>query len=197
MHLTFTSMKKSLAIVFTLALASMLVSCSNNVDLAIDNPTNEDIEVSIDSLVVEVPARDVVWVEMGKGEHKVTLANDSVVKYNFDQAMYMLNPSLTQYLMYEQFYGSEAYKSMYVSTIPNGKVTYLGMELEGNYSIVKELINPITWDYGPREALPEMVEIDSDDNYTALVKLTDPIELIDEMSRGEEGATEEAPVEGN
>lgn len=167
-----------------LSLSAVLVSCSSNVDLAIDNPTSEAIEVAIDSLVVEVPPREVVWVEMGKGEHQITLSNDSTVTYNFQQAMYMLNPSLTEYLKYEQLYGDEIFGKMHVSSIPDTTIIYLGMEIEGNYAIVKDLVNPISWDYGPRESLPEMVEMDASERYTTLIKLADPIELINEVSSG-------------
>ncbi len=167
-------------------LSVLLIACSNNVDLAIDNPTSEPVEVMVDSLRVEVPARQVVWVEMGKGEHQITLENDSIVKFNFTQDVYMVNPTLTPYLMYEEYYGSALYQNSYISSIPSKTVNYLGMEIEGNYDIVDQLINPVTWDYGPREELPEMVQVDADENYTTLVKLTDPIELMSQMTQGYE-----------
>ena len=74
-------MKKYLVL---LALPTLLLSsCSQTVDLAIDNPTKFDIEIMVDTLRVSVPPKEVVWVEMGPGEHKLTLENDSVIKYNF------------------------------------------------------------------------------------------------------------------
>ncbi|WP_340198902.1 hypothetical protein [Ascidiimonas sp. W6] len=159
----------------------LVVSCSSKVDLAIDNPTNEAVLISVDSLLVEVPARQVVWVEMGKGEHQIKLENDSVIKYNFTQNVYMVNPTLTKYLMYEEFYGNTIYQNMHKSSIPLKTVNYLGMEIEGNYEIVEDVINTVRWDYGPREVLPETVMIEDGDLYTILVKLTDPIELYESI----------------
>ncbi|XLS27730.1 hypothetical protein ACJD0Z_11045 [Flavobacteriaceae bacterium M23B6Z8] len=167
--------------VLVLLLIIVFCSCSSNVDLAIDNPTNEAVLVSVDSLLVEVPARQVVWVEMGKGEHQIKLENDSVIKYNFTQDVYMINPTLTRYLMYEEFYGNQMYQNMHRSSIPTKTVNYLGMEIEGNYDIVEDVINTVRWDYGPRETLPETVMIEDGDMYTTLIKLTDPIELYESI----------------
>ncbi len=188
------TMKTSFALIVCLLFAACLCSCSSNVDLAIDNPTEEPIIVTIDTLMVEVPGREVVWVEMGKGEHQVTLANDSVVRFNFTEEMYMLNPTQTEYLMFEQFYGNQMFMGQHVSTIPKQTVNYLGIELEGNYAVVKGLIVPITWDYGPREALPQTVEIDSEDQYATFVKISDPIELVNELQQSSEAAETEEPA---
>jgi len=173
-----------LLFVFTLLIAS----CSNNVDVAIDNPTNEAIIVSIDSLSVEVAPKEVVWVEMGKGPHTVTLANDSIVNYDFVSSVYMLNPTMVEYLMTGEYYGNETYYKMYEVTQGKKKVEYLGMEFEGDYAIIDGLINEITWDYGPREVLPEIVEIEDGDNYTVLKKLYSPYELYEQMLARQESA---------
>ncbi len=173
-------------------MASILMySCGNQVDLAIDNPTEFPVEVTVDTLRVEVPAKEVVWVEMGKGEHKITLANDSVVSFNFTERMYMVNPTLTEYLVTEQYYGSAAYQNTYTGLLPNKKVTFLGNEFEGRYQVIGDVINKVTWDYGPRESLPEMVEVDEGEAYTVLLKLSDPYELMQQYanrSKEEENA---------
>lgn len=164
-------------------LSTALYSCGPDmVDLAIDNPRDEPIIVTIDTLVVEVPGRQVAWVEMGKGPHEIKLENDSVVNYDFTEKAYMLNPSLTSYLKSETFYGDEMYKGTHVSSIPNQKIVYLGMEIEGNFDVVKDLITPVSWDFGPREQLPEMVELEADEPYAAFVKLSDPLEIIQEIN---------------
>ena len=51
------------------------------------------------------------------------------------------------------------------------------MPLDGNFDVVKDLINPISWDYGPREVLPEMIEMEGD--YEVLLKLYDVNEFSD------------------
>jgi hypothetical protein len=164
--------------ILILFLICVSYSCSSKVNLAIDNPTNESVLVSVDSLLVEVPSRQVVWVEMGKGEHQIKLENDSVIKFNFTEEIYMVNPTLTRYLMYEEFYGNPMYQKLYNSSISSKTLNYLGMEIEGNYEVVEDVINRVRWDYGPRETLPETVLIEEGEPYTTLIKLTDPIELL-------------------
>lgn len=165
-------------IVVVIILAFSLFSCSSNVDLAIDNPTDTPVIIKIDTLTVEIPARQVVWVEMGKGEHQITLENDSVVKFNFQDNLYMINPTLSEYLKFEEFYGDTMAQMMYKSSIPLQKVNFLGTEFEGNFEVVKKLINPVTWDCGPRESLPEMVEVEEGDSYATLTKLCDVREFL-------------------
>lgn len=168
-------------LLLTVLSAVIFTSCSNKVDLAIDNPTKFSVEIVVDTLRVVVPAKEVVWVEMGKGEHQLTLENDSIIKHNFTESVYMINPSLSEYLVSDEYYGPEIYQNSFVSTIPKKEVTYLGIPMEGNYDVIKDVINKVTWDYGPRENLPEMVEVDAGESYTSLVKVYDPREFIDMM----------------
>lgn len=156
-------------------------SCSNKVDLAIDNPTDREVEITVDTLRVMIPPKEVVWVEMGPGEHQLTLENDSIIKYNFVEPVYMINASLSEYLVMDQYYGPPAFQNSYASTLPNKEVTFLGIPMEGNYDVLKDVINKVTWDYGPRESLPEMVEVDADESYTTMVKVYDSYEFIAEM----------------
>ena len=165
-----------------LSLSLLLVSCgTNSVDLAIDNPTTEPVIIKVDTLEVEIPAEQVVWVEMGKGMHSLTLKNDSIVDFNFQSDVYMVNPTLTEYLMAGEYYGSNNSYSLY--QLSNTRtVEFLGVELEGDYAIVNGLINPVTWDYGPRETLPETVQMESTAGYEVLQKLFSPIEFINLVS---------------
>ena len=167
-------------LLFCAAFSIALFSCSSNVDLAIDNPTEFPVEVTIDTLRVEVPAKQVVWVEMGKGEHKVTLANDSIISFNFTDDLYMLNPTQTKYLVSEQYYGPPAFQASYNHVLPNKTIEFLGTEIEGNYKTISDVINKVSWDYGPRESLPEMIQVDSDEMYTVLLKVSDPYEIMEQ-----------------
>ena len=162
--------------------AVILASCSDNCDLAIDNPTDQIVSMYVDSLYVEVPAKEVVWVEMGKGEHTIKLENDSTINFNFTESVYMVNPTNVSYFMYEELYGDPS-MIFGASPIPNQKIVYLGMELEGNYAVVDQVINKVSWDYGPRESAPEMIEIEEGDR-PSIVKLMDPYEFIAKMTAG-------------
>lgn len=171
---------------FLLLIASILFySCSsNNVDLAIDNPSDRSIIVMVDTLMVEVPPKEVVWVEMGKGEHKITLEDDSETVFNFTDKAYMLNPTKSEYLKFEEFYGNSIMQSTYVSQIASKEIMFYGIPMEGKYEVIKDLINPITWDYGARESLPEMVETDGD--YEVLTKILDYNEFIQLVSKSQQ-----------
>jgi len=170
--------------IFSILSLVFFSSCSNTVDLAIDNPTKFDVEITVDTLRVIVPSKDVVWVEMGLGEHQLTLENDSIIKYNFTEPVYMINASLSEYLV-------TSFQNTYDAAQPNNEVTFLGIPMEGNYSVLKDVINKVTWDYGPREDLPEMVEVDSDEMYTSLIKVYDPREFMDLMQSAYDNYSEE------
>lgn len=175
-------MKKLL--VLLLSSAGLLYSCGPSmVDLAIDNPSQHPIIVTIDELVVEVPGRQVAWVEMGKGAHQITLENDTVFTYNFSSNLYFLNATRSEYLKTEAVYGNQLFQT---NALPNKKIVFLGMEIEGNYDVLTELITPITWHYGPREKLPEVVELDEDEPYAAFVKLSDQLEILEQISASSE-----------
>lgn len=173
-------MKKLHAIL--LGSIGLLSSCGPDyIDVAIDNPLNEPVIVTIDSLVVEVPGRQVAWVEMGVGEHQVKLENDTTFNYNFTEKVYFLNPTRTHYLKSEAVYGNPGIAALRASALPSKKVNFLGLEIEGNYDVVTDILTPVTWDYGPREELPEAVEMDQYESYVALIRLSDPMEIIEQI----------------
>ena len=151
----------------------LFTACGNNVDVAVDNPTSTPIMVTIDTLTFEVPAEEVVWVEMGKGSHTVKLEGQDDVAFDFSQSAYMLNPTMSEYLVVKEFYGDQASYANYelASSINKKTVNFMGMELEGDYSVVNQLVNPVTWEIGPRESLPEVVEVEAGQSYTTVSKL--------------------------
>lgn len=169
-------MNKIIVFVFAMFL---LYSCGNNVEMAIDNPTEFPILVKIDSLEVEVPAKEAIWVEMGKGEHTVKLENDSTFTHNFTEKYYMMNPTKAQYLEYKVYYGN----GYIPESLVKNKVVYYGLELEGDYIVHEDIVMPISWDYGPREILPEVVELDEYETYTHVTKILDKGEFIDLMTQ--------------
>lgn len=153
----------------------------SSIDLAIDNPLDRAITVSVDELHVEVPAKEVVWVEMGEGEHTVTLEDGTTHPYNYESGAYFFNPTQSEYLVTESFFGDESANLSYSISNPGKKVEYMGMELEGNYDVVKDLVTKVTWGVGAREPMPNSVEADADQNYVIVKKLMDPNEFTQQM----------------
>lgn len=165
------------------------------VDLVIDNPTSEAITVAVDELNVEIPPKEVVWVEMGKGEHTVTLEDGSQHPYDYSGKAYFLNPTKSEYLLENHFYGDMSAYVKYKMAYPDKKVEYMGMELEGGYDVVKDLITNVTWDVGARESMPESVESDSSSDYLVMKKLIGPSEFIGMMMESFKAKAAEAKAE--
>ncbi|MDN3492104.1 hypothetical protein [Winogradskyella bathintestinalis] len=150
----------------------------NTINLVIDNPTNMIIEMSMDSLNVDVPSMHTVNLNISKGEHRLVLANDSVIRFNFTEPTYFINPSLSNYLITEEYYGPEEYLENRNTKIPKQEVSFSGITLNGNYKIISNVINNVNWDYGPRELLPKALEINDDIAYTSAIKVFDAKEFI-------------------
>lgn len=182
---------KKLITILTVAIA--LTACVSKVDLAIDNPTKHPILVSIDTLTVEIPPKEVVWVEMGKGPRKITLPNDSIVNFDFQQSVYMLNPTKAEYLKYGEVYGTNPMSQFSFSK--KDTITYYGFQFVGDYKVVKNLVNVVDWDYGPREPLPSMVQVEEGDSYTTIYKLMDVNEFVEEITKNSEDTTNENTTE--
>lgn len=167
------------------AFVLFVIFSPSSVDVAIDNPTDSPVTVTIDELTVEVPAKEVVWVEMGKGEHTVELEDGSTHPFDYSDAAYFLNPTQSSYLVEDHFYGDLASQLSYSASNPDRTVTFMGMELAGQYTLVDDLITPVTWDVGARENMPESVSADSDESYVVMKKLIDEGEftnmIISEM----------------
>lgn len=161
------------------------------IDLAVDNPTDSPITVTIDQLSIEVPPREVVWVEMGKGEHTVTLEDGSTHPFDYTSGAYFLNPTQSEYLVTEEFFGGGADQMSYALSNPDRTVVYMGMEIEGRYEVVKDLVSKVTWDVGAREQMPESVQADEDENYVVMKKLIGPSEFMDQIRQAMQQAAQE------
>lgn len=148
--------------------ALLTLACnSRTVRLCIDNPTEATISMYVDSLYVEVPPIEMVWVEMGKGRHAIRLADTSFA-FEFKQDQYFVNPTHSAYLLSGEKLGSPGPD---VPKYPSRKVNYMGYPLEGNYEVLGDVIMPVKWKYGPRQEIP--AELYTDDDPRVVYKLYD------------------------
>ena len=180
---------------FIVLIAAFFMSCSSNVDIVVDNPSDAVVIVVIDSLILEVPEQEVVRIKLDKGIHTISLEGKDDIIFDFTEKAYLLNPTMSEYLLIKEFYGSESSYQEYENESMDSlrKVTFLGMELEGDYKVIKDLINPVTWEIGPREPLPEVVEVESTRSYTTVTKLMSTQEFLSqviEAKEEQEGAVE-------
>lgn len=157
----------------------LLTSCKDNVELTFDNPTKNILTLKLDTLSVTIPSKDLLKIEIEKGEHQLILENDSVIKFNFTDLEYFINPSLSEYLVSEEYFGPEQFAENFISKISRKEVSFLGMTLHGNYDIIKDAIHRVTWDFGPREILPKKVDVEEDQTYASRIKVYDVDEFMD------------------
>lgn len=153
---------------FLFLILLFLASCSNRtVNLGIDNPTSVMISMYVDSLYVEVPPTEIVWVEMGKGRHTIRLV-DTNFAFDFSQDEYLVNPTRSEYLLSGENLGSPGPD---VPKPPSRKVNYTGCPLDGNYEVLGNIIIPVKWEYGPRQDIS--AEQYTDDDPRIVYKLYD------------------------
>ena len=177
-------------VLYLAACVMFMASCSSNtVDLAIDNPTDAPVSLYVDSLYVEVPPMEIVWVEMGKGEHTIRLS-DTSVKFNFQETEYMINPTRSEYLLTEELYGTPG---LAAGTMPSKTVSFYGIPLTGSYDVFKDVVIPVKWEYGPRQEVPGVVEVDEDENFASLTKLNDINDFKKLLGTDVESFTEDSP----
>lgn len=187
---------KSLFYVAIGAFVLYLIFKPSKIDLAVDNPSDNPITVTIDELAVEVPPSEVVWVEMGKGNHTVTLEDGSAHDFDYQSGAYFLNPTKSSYLITEHFFGTTAAQKSYelTQTLMSAKkdsIEYMGITLPSTYGKVDDLITKVTWDVGARETVPESVQVEESADHVILKKLMDPNEfwqaVFSSMGSSEEG----------
>ena len=111
----------------------MLASCSNGATYWIDNPTNNEITVTIDGKEeIKVAANEFKKMEktLKLGEHTMKV-NDAEVKFNLDKDHVILNPTLSTYVIVLQEYGTG-----FASTENDTVITLDGEEYEGPFPTV-------------------------------------------------------------
>lgn len=151
-------------IAFWLSISMVLsIACSTSVQLDIDNPLNNETRVSIDGEAIVLPPNTTTTLEVESGKHSIRLDNDSIIIYTFDKGQYLINPTLTDYLIEKIYFsksGNPTLQAMFDKA--NRKtVTFLGYQFEGNYEVHNELIMPRDWHYKQRQAVPNTITVEN------------------------------------
>jgi len=150
----------------TLALLAAILlcwSCSDNIQLDIDNPSNNESSIVVDDQVFALPAKTTISMEVARGEHSIGLENDSTFQYAFDKDRYLINPTVTDYLI-EKIYFSVSGNPTLEATfnrINRKTVIFAGYEIEGNYEVINDLIMEKNWHYKQRQPVPETITIEN------------------------------------
>lgn len=149
---------------FILTSIIVFASCSESADLIrldIDNPTDKEHTVIVDSIVVKIPAYSYVVKKVERGQHSLTFFDRSTVEYNFDKDHYLVNPTKYDYLIEKIYYsksGNPMLGNMF-NKINQKTVTFLGVEITGNYEVFNDRIKERDWDFIQRQAVPESITI--------------------------------------
>ena len=151
-------------ITFWLSINMVLcLACSTSVQLDIDNPLNEETSVSIDGETIVLPPKTTTTLEVESGEHSIQLESDSIINYTFDKDLYLINPTMTDYLIEKSYFsksGNPTLQAMFDKA--NRKtVTFLSYQFEGNYEVYNELIMPRDWHYKQRQAVPNTITVEN------------------------------------
>jgi len=86
----------------------LMTSCFGGATYSIDNPTDQEIQVSIDGKdAITVGPNELKRVDgtLSNGEHTMKVGDGQEVKFNLDKDHVMLNPTLSTYVVALQEYG--------------------------------------------------------------------------------------------
>lgn len=143
-------------------LAALLLSAcgESSQTFVLDNPTDAPITLSLDGQKHEIPANNSSELELAPGAH--TLSNEKLGEVRF--IVYaggkgaLINPTLSDYIIANQVYVTDDSKLSNFGQLKN-KVALDGVEFIGPFWQSHDLFIANAWDFGPREAFPETMEV--------------------------------------
>lgn len=160
-------MKKLVNFVIILGSALILSSCGlNNVPCFIDNPTDQEIVVTLDGKEHKIAPLDFVKIgDIPKGEHKYSLNGGSESIFNVETVS-MLNPTMHTYVFVQEEYGSSN-KNLVLTEIALDGIIYEGyFELKTGLVIPHDNVN-----YNTITPLPEEVSVSNSSSGVVQTKL--------------------------
>src|SRR4051812_20761824 len=143
----------------TLAFVALLAGCGDrSASYAIDNPTDKPLSLTIDGKVYEIAAHDDKSVSLSAGEH--TMKGDLVGDIRFISYYRgrggIINPTLSDYVIYRQSFEKENSKSPgYQGKLD--QVVLDGVTFEGTMKQANDLFIDKDWTYDVDEELPDSV----------------------------------------
>lgn len=140
----------------------------------VDNPTTEEIQLTLDDVRYEIPSQSSVSVSLPAGRHTLTYQGDTIsfVVNPKDQPA-VINPTLTPYVLYSQIYQDDSGKDQWEEIAVNQALTEYVLEdgeivhLPWKYTAGELFFNryDFNWHYGINDPLPEVYWDHSDYDY--------------------------------
>lgn len=110
-------MKKNIIFIFLLAMLTSITSSCLDVgpkwEYLVDNPLNNEITIKIDDKEYKIPANTTEIIKLTQGKHTLSYNGSSanfVTKVNSNKYLTIMNPTLSNYLIYSKIYIKEGYR---------------------------------------------------------------------------------------
>lgn len=143
----------------------LLSACSSNAKVVIDNPSEADINVSIDGIAYEVMAYDQMEVELKKALAQV-ITKDAAGKELLNEAVEItgegvLNATKTTYVIWQDIYCTPENYELYKDKLDLKELVEVnGKEYEEvDFTLVETAFIPKAWDYNLNESFPDSVDL--------------------------------------
>lgn len=164
-------MKIMKRVMFIALAASMLflTSCGNKVLCLIDNPTDQEMRVSIDGKEIILSPKEFRKLDdISKGEHKMIVDGNEEQIFSVEKAC-MINPSGQDYVIWSEEYSMTGGNPIHLDMT---SVTIDGTKYKGPFEVRSG--NPIAYEdisFDTLEELPEQCEIPDSKSYVIRKKI--------------------------
>lgn len=148
---------------------------SGSVDRWIDNPTANEIKVSIDGKELIIPAKSGINYTFDYGKHSLSYNNQTInfmAKPAIVSNSGFINPTQSNYILLTTYYtnNQQVYEKMIASKLKNVPIIINGeqTEIELPINVVNDVFierNKTPWDYSIDEALPDSVTVKGENQY--------------------------------
>ena len=164
--------------------------CQEKVTVALDNSREIGVEVGVDGESVYIPQHQMVWVELGVGNHELVVsdsAGNQLLTREFDvsgEGLVATNPS-GYVLVKKAFSGADLAKAEDSEQLEEKELEIGGQKYTGPYTYFSEdnIFIKKTWDYYPIENFPVRMVVENMDTLMVKSKLYRESDFIGEYDQ--------------
>ena len=164
-----------LTIMWTLFLSSCDIPFISWLKILIDNPTNEEINIELDSKKYKIPALKDITISIKKWEHNLVIINKDnknsedikntkkekikhfIIKENIPNKTHLLNPTESDYIIWKTYY------SIHKEPIPDeflSKIKINWVKYEWFFEKINWIFIENNWDYDLKTKEPDTIEVE-------------------------------------
>ncbi len=170
---------------FLFSMLLLLVSScgDNNKILEIDNPTDAAIALSFDegtegAQAFEIQPQQNMQIVLASGKHQVKIGEEDAVEIDMAaKGDFLFNPSRSNYIVEEIWYGPETASAMIEALgdkaenmmghkLPKTTIEVMGFPLEGHFKKIEgDLMIKQIWEIGVTEKAPETIQTEANNSF--------------------------------